>query len=452
MIWVPNPIKPEVSLMNTITRVAERMQAVLFDAANRLAVELGFVKRIRKITGSLFAQAMVIAGLSSPQTSYTDLVQSAAAVGVAISAQGMEQRFTEKAARFLEHLLAEAVKQVMASRPAAVPVLQRFQGVFLRDSTVISLPVALAKTWPGVGGSRGATAALKLQVELDFRTGQLYGPALQSGRTQDQRSPFQQRPLPAGALHLADLGYFNLRRLARDHRNGVFWITRLKAGTHLYTPEGQRIDLPAWLRAHPEAEFEQTVLVGAKERIPARLLVQRVPQEVTDQRRRRLREYARKKQVAPKAETLALAEWTLAITNVPVARLSLPEALVLSAVRWQIELLFKLWKSYLQVDEWRSQNPWRILCEIYAKLIGAVMVHWLSLVGAWERVDRSLPKVAQAVRKFAVALALALPHPDELIRTLTRLQECIRATCKMNHRKKHPNTYQRLLELGGTLT
>lgn len=452
MIWVSSPIKPEVSLMSTIALVADRMQAVLCDAADRLAGELGFVKRVRKFIGSSFAQAIVFAGLSSPQTSYTDLVQGAAAVGVTISAQGLEQRFTEKAATFLEHLLAETVKQVIASRPAAVPLLQRFQGVFLRDSTVIHLPVALAKTWPGVGGRNGATAALKLQVELDFRDGQLHGPVPGSERTHDQRSPFQEGQLPAGALHLADLGYFNLHRLARDHRKGVFWITRLKRGTVLYTPEGERIDLPAWLSAHPEAEFEVRVLVGAKERIPARLLVQRVPQEVVDQRRRRLREYARKKQVTPKAETLALAEWTLVITNVPEALLSLPEALVLSAVRWQIELLFKLWKSYLRVDEWRSQNPWRILCEIYAKLIGAVMVHWLSLVGAWERVDRSLPKVAQAVSKFAVAIALALPDRDELIGKLTALQECIRATCKMNHRKKHPNTYQRLLKPEGTLS
>jgi hypothetical protein len=433
--------------MNTIARVAERMQVLLFGVADRLAIELGFVQRIRKITGSLFAQALVCAVLGNPKTTYTDLVQYAETVGLTISAQGIEQRFTEKAACFLLHVLVEAVKQVMATRPAAVPLLQRFQGVYLRDSTVITLPVALAKVWPGVGGSNGATAALKLQVELDFSSGELRGPVPQSGRTQDQQSPFQWRTLPVGALHLADLGSYNLRRLAQDHLHGVFWITRLKTGTALYTPQGERLDLLAWLRAHPEAAFEQTVLVGAKERIPARLLVRRVPQEVADQRRRRIGEYARKKQVTPKTETLAVADWTLVIPNVPVGLLSLAEAFVLSAVRWQIELLFKLWKSYLQVDEWRSENPWRILCETYAKLIGAVMVHWLTLAGAWERVDRSLPKVAQAVRKFAATLATALPDREELIKQLTRLQRCIQATCKMNHRKKHPNTYQTLLEI-----
>lgn len=432
--------------MDTIARVAERMQIVLCDAADRIAREQGFVKRTRKIKGSTFAQTMVVAGLGSPETTYTDLSQSAAVVGVEISAQGLEQRFTEEAASFLQRLLAYAVEQVIASDRAAVPILQRFQGVYLRDSTVIGLPVALAKSWPGVGGSNGSTAALKLQVELNFTTGQLHGPVLQSGRTQDQRSPYQQRKLPAGALHLADLGYFNLARLAEDDCSGVFWVTRLKAGTVLHTPDGERIDLLAWLKAHPDGEIDQPVLVGARDRIRARLLALRVPPKVAEQRRRRLREYARKKQVTPKAETLALTEWTLVITNVPVELLSLQEGLILIGVRWQVELLFKLWKSYLQVDEWRSQNPWRILCEIYAKLIGALMVHWLSLVTIWHRADRSLPKAAQAVRKFAVALALALPNQAELIRTLMRLQVCLRATCKMNRRKKHPNTYQLLLE------
>lgn len=432
--------------MNTIARVAKIMQTVLGDSADRSAREQGFVKRKRKLSGSSFLQTLVISALHNPATSYTDLSQNAAVVGVEISGQGLEQRFTETAAGFLQHMLAYAVQQVIVSRPAAVPILQRFEGVYLRDSSVIGLPVALAETWPGVGGSKGATAALKVQVELDFKSGHLHGPVLQSGRTQDQGSPDQQRPLPAGALHLADLGYFNLTKLAEDNRTGVYWITRLKVGTVVYTAQGERIDLLSWLRAQPQTRLELPVLVGTRVRIPCRLLIERVPQEVAEKRRRRLRDYARKKQVALKAETLALAEWTLLITNAPVELVSLPEALVLSRVRWQVELLFKLWKSCLLVDEWRSQNPWRILCELYAKLIAVVIVHWLSLVSIWERPDRSLPKAAKAVGKFAIALALALADRAELVSVLTRLQMCLRATCKMNRRKKHPNTYQLLLE------
>jgi hypothetical protein len=340
-----------------------------------------------------------------------------------------------------------AVEQVIASRPAAIPILQRFEGVYLRDSSVICLPAELMGTWPGVGNSRGPTAALKLQVELDFSTGQLAGPVVQSGRTQDQTSPFQHRELPAGALHLADLGYFNLERLAQDNQRGVHWITRLKAGTAVYTTAGQRLDLARWLKAQGQGQLDWPVLVGTQQRLACRLLAVRVPQEVAEQRRRRLREYARKKQVPLKAETLALAEWTLVITNVPEDRLSLREALILLRVRWQVELLFKLWKSHAQVDEWRSHNPWRILCEVYAKLIGAVILHWVCLTSFWERPNRSLFKAARAVQKYAVALALALPNRETLISVLTNLRACLMATCQVNRRKKHPSTYQLLLDV-----
>lgn len=46
-------------------------------------------------------------------------------------------------------------------------------------------------------------------------------------------------------------------------------------------------------------------------------------------------------------------------------------------VRWQIELLFKLWKNEGHIDSWRSEKPWRIPCELYAKLIAMVIQHWI---------------------------------------------------------------------------
>jgi IS4 transposase len=64
---------------------------------------------------------------------------------------------------------------------------------------------------------------------------------------------------------------------------------------------------------------------------------------------------------------MALAAWNVVITNIPEELLSLDEAFVLTRVRWQIELLFKLWKSHGRVDEWRTTNPERILCEVYSE-------------------------------------------------------------------------------------
>jgi IS4 transposase len=52
------------------------------------------------------------------------------------------------------------------------------------------------------------------------------------------------------------------------------------------------------------------------------------------------------------------------VTNVPAARLRVAEALVLARARWQIELLFKLWKQHGRIDEAHSAHPWAVLCEL----------------------------------------------------------------------------------------
>jgi hypothetical protein len=416
----------------------------LTDRADEAAREVGFVRRVRKLSGSRFIQTLVWGFQATPAASYSDLSQSAATIGVEITPQGLEQRFTRQAACLAQRVLEDAVGQVISSRPAALALLQRFNGVHLRDSTVISLPGALAGVWPGVGGSQGATAALKLQVDLDFSSGRLQGPVLQSGRSHDTSSPFHGQVLPPGALQVADLGFFDLQALAADQQRGVYWITRLKFGTTVYDVSGRRLDVLPWLRAQGQAQLDLAVVVGKRERLPCRLLAVRVPPDVVARRRRRLREYAHKKQTPLTPERLAWAEWTLVITNVPLAQLSPAEALVLLGVRWQVELLFKLWKSHGLVDEWRSENPWRILCELYAKLIGLIILHWIALTSLWEYPARSLFKAAQAVRKHATALALTFHDLAELTRTLEALCKCLLATCRVNKRRTEPSTYQLL--------
>ena len=157
----------------------------------------------------------------------------------------------------------------------------------------------------------------------------------------------------------------------------------------------------------------------------------------------RLREANRGQAVS--ARRLALAAWTLLVTNVPRDRLTLPEALVLVRARWQIELLFKLWKQHGRVDEWRSTQPWRVLCEVYAKLLGALVQHW-CLQRARPRPDRSVVQAARTVCRYAPLLALA--HAGRLAWTavLSVLDHALAHTGRLNPRRARPNLYQLMLD------
>ena len=71
------------------------------------------------------------------------------------------------------------------------------------------------------------------------------------------------------------------------------------------------------------------------------------------------------------------------LTNAPIELLSFSECFLLYGVRWQIELLFKLWKSHGKLGHSNSKNKWRILCELYCKLLAVMVQHWIFLTGLW---------------------------------------------------------------------
>jgi hypothetical protein len=377
------------------------------------------------------------------------LAQAAAVAGVVISPQGLDQRCGEAAAAFLEEVLAAAVQAVVAAEPVAIPLLQRFTAVVLLDCSTIVLPDALGLWWPGCGGSSAThtQAALKLGVRFDLCRGALRGPLLYDGRTHESTTPIQSAPLPVGALRLADLGFFDLEALVQIGAQGGYWLSRLHFGTAVYDTEGRRWDVLALLAAPGAgAQIDLPIALGAQQRLPARLLAVRVLQEVADQRRRRLRATARDRGRTPSTARLAWCDWTLLVTNVPPDMLSGREALVLVRARWQLELLFKLWKSHGHIDASRSGKPWRVLCEVYAKLLAMVVQHWLLLTGCWTYPDRSLVKAAQTVRLHALHLASALRCPTALGAVIILIHRCLAAGCRLNRRKKKPNTYQLLLD------
>src|SRR5947199_9025073 len=103
---------------------------------------------------------------------------------------------------------------------------------------------------------------------------------------------------------------------------------RLPVGTGLYTRKGHRLLLAGILPQQEGATVELGVLVGQKARVPTRLILQRVPEEVAEQRRQRLCAEAQDHGREPSEEILYLAGWIIVGTNVPPGLPSLPGTLV----------------------------------------------------------------------------------------------------------------------------
>jgi len=305
------------------------------------------------------------------------------------------------------------------------------------------LPDELADLWQGCGGNQAHTqASVKVHTRWDLTRGRLWGPKLTAGRTADRSSPLNGEQMAANTLYIADLGYFSLPRFVARRQAGSYTLSRLQAGTALFTPAGEALCLELVLPREVGQLKELAVLVGACQRYPMRLLLLRVPKAVGDKRRKDLLEDARRRGQTVSAQTLRLADWTVLVTDVPSELLRFEEALVLLRERWQMELLYKLWKQQAQVDEWHTRDHWRKVCELYAKLLGVTLQHWLMVLFAWHDPQRSLVKLAQVVRDTGWSIMEALAGFRSMRSALRLIQRRMQSGCQMNKRRKHPNSAQ----------
>lgn len=431
--------------MCNLSHLPAAIQNLLVEVPRSAGCRSRFVQRRSKLTPEAFVQTLTLGWLANPSASLLQLAQTASIFGVDLSAQALDQRFTSQAASCLQMILESGVGQAVASDPVAIPLLRRFQAVELIDTTIIALPDQLVEVWSGCGGSQGDSATLKVELGLELITGQLAGPHLYDGRMHDGQGALQHTGLEPGSLKLADLAYFNMELMSELSQQGVFWISRVKSSTILFDAKGRRWKLLDFILSQQSQRIDRQVRLGLKGQLGCRLIAVLVSKETAQRRRSRLRDKARRNRQKVKSESLALAEWTVLVTNVESEKLSLDEVLVMARIRWQIELMFKLWKSQGQIDESRSKKPWRILCEVYAKMIAMLIQHWLLVVSQWSYGDRSLLKAGKVVQMLALHLAAAMHSLKELSKAIKLIEKCIAGKCRVDKRKKAPSSFQLLL-------
>lgn len=437
--------------MNIILLVAQALQTVFTTKADEAARLSGFCQRSSALGGRAFAQAMTFGCLDNPLPTLDNFCSFAAAAGAPVRPQAFDKRFGPASAEFLRLTLANAVNQVVAIEPLAVGLFARFTAVLIQDSTTVSLPDCLETIWKGTGGrvEENTRSAVKFQVRLDLCSGQMTGPFPDHGKSSDSKSSLQLDDLPVGSLRIADLGYFELDVFARIAKGGAYWLSRWQYKTVLYIPKVGRIKLADWLEKQTVDTIDIEVEIGCKHRLRGRLVAIRVPDEVAAIRRKRLLEKARDKGKPVSADRLALCAWTLLLSNIPVAMASTIELAVLARCRWQIELLFKLWKSggglwkaEERLGKSRSEKPYRILTEVYARLVAVVVQHWLLVVGCWKQPRRSLVKAAKVVKAQALMLVGGLRGVVSLEGVLQVIVLSLSAGTQIHTSKKDPRTHQ----------
>lgn len=402
--------------LSAVVRLTEFFSSDQIEASAR---RTGFVQRASKITGKLFLALVTLGPWSEGKTSLAQLAAKAAQLPepVEVSPEALQQRMTARARAFLQDMIQRAFAQLHDNDTGCDESLfASFSAVHIADSTGFGLPDSLQEFFPGAGGS-GARAGAKLQLVWEYTRSTFAHFALIPWNIPDNKYidtvvGLAQR----GALFLFDLGYFKTAALAQIAAAQAYFLTRLNHQVTLYEARESRlqvVELARGLRAEPRPLLEKAVFLGTREGVAARLIAARMPEAVVNERRRKARQAARKRGYTPSHAHLTLLAWNLFVTNVP-GTVWTPETVCKAyPLRWQVELIFKSWKSYLHLATLPTKTKEPTLCYLYGRLLLILLTYALcpslrATVWANQRRELSLLKLVRHLQAVAACWLQAL--------------------------------------------
>lgn len=437
--------------MKTISTLPPVVLQTIFGT---LAIQLGrvtnFIRRQGKLHPEDFARTFCLFLIRTPEASLARLARE-----LGITASALTQRLRQRAtATFLRTLLSDALEQLTLAQRTRhiVPLLKRFTDVVLADCTTLALPANLIRRFRGCGGGAkkgDKTAACKVLLRVSLSTGRSTESALGSGRTPDVHMLNKLQPLPKGTLEIADLGFFDTDRFQTHNQRGVWWLTRLPARISVRPMNSDEwVELADWLKQQGRAgvdRWDGTLQVAKKSPLAMRVIVQRCPPKEAARRRRKLRARAKKKGQAVGWRQLVLCDWWVLATNTTAEQLSPSEAAELYRARWQIELVFKRWKSMGHVRVPSNLSVGRAECELYGRLLGVLVVDWLALLRGGPVSGTSVWSAWQVVLEKLDLIIRALKGRIGWHVVMSELADELKSLPKSPQRKKQPGTRQRLL-------
>ena len=178
-----------------LTLLAGCLQALFTTRADELASAAHFIQRRNKLTGSSFLRALASVWGRHPTASYEQL-----ALPLGIGRQSLFNRFTPAATAFCRSALTEALGHAFGANRQALPLLDRFRGVFLDDCTQLPLPDACAAEFAGCGSGvcELGKAGMKTFTRFEIQRGGIHHLSIHPARTADAKAAAQAPELPKG--------------------------------------------------------------------------------------------------------------------------------------------------------------------------------------------------------------------------------------------------------------
>lgn len=196
---------------------------------------------------------------------------------------------------------------------------------------------------------------------------------LTSAKGQGTGESFTRIPVQAGECLMGDRIYATAAGIAHVHRHQGYTLVRINTNLVMESAEdGGRIHLPKQLSSLklPGETGEWPVVVRHEgERIPGRLCAIRKTAEETARSIKKIHRRASKMGYKVQPETLEMARYVVIFTSVPQDQLPTAQVLALYRYRWQIELMFKRFKSLAQLGHLPKYEDASSKAWLYGKLL-----------------------------------------------------------------------------------
>jgi hypothetical protein len=299
---------------------------------------------------------------------------------VDISRQGIDQRFNKSALKYIQSLMSD-VLSTQVSQFIEIGLLNLFNRVKVKDSSKFDLPSRLKDVLPGFGGSASKSGAC-IQYEFEIKTGHVNDLTITPANRPDSKDALATMDaVLKGDLTIRDLGYFALKYFIAAKKTGAFFLSKLHAKIKVYelnVNEFEELDfrqLYKIMKKNHIERFDKEVYIGKEDKLPVRLIIELMPDEVFSTRMQKINRYNKKKGYQTSQDYSNRARFNLFISNIPLDMINGEAVAKIYKIRWQIELVFKIWKSIFGLDNITPMKYERLMCTLNARLL-LVLINW----------------------------------------------------------------------------
>ncbi|MBC2581946.1 IS4 family transposase [Clostridium sp. DJ247] len=247
-----------------------------------------------------------------------------------------------------------------------------------------------------------------MQLQYDILSGQFLSCDVGNAATSDTSYiPETQKSIQPKDLILKDLGYFKMDDLKIINKNEAYYISKLKKYTVIYISEEKRyaqVDILEKAKSLKEGETLDIpdAYVESNKNLKTRLIITKLSEE--NKKKRELKNQKADKRYKSRMDDERLDIWNsinIYVTNIDKKALCAEQIHELYTLRWQVEVMFKIWKSIFKIDRVKKVKLHRFQCFLYGKLI-SILLNSIIVFKAKEYIGLNEKKHISEFKSFAI--------------------------------------------------